>query len=80
MSLDPTTGETKQSGKTGLIVLIMTVAHTLFYFAPDLYVPFNVAELFLLGYALVLVDSGLIAFLAIKLLIQVHTQKKSNNG
>ena len=45
----------------------MVFAHLVFYFAPNLYLPFDLEELFLLGYALVLVDSGLVVIFGIRL-------------
>lgn len=67
-SLDTLNGENKKTGRPGLVVLLIVVAHAVFYFAPSLYLPFDVDELFLFGYALVLTDSGLLVFLGIKLL------------
>jgi len=65
--LDAINGE-KKRGRTGLVILIMAVAHIVFYFAPNLYLPFDLDDLFILGYTLVLADSGLVVFLGIKLL------------
>jgi hypothetical protein len=61
-------GEKKNDGKTSLVIFLMAFAHAVFYFAPSLYLPLGLDELFLLGYALVLTDSGLVVFLGIKLL------------
>jgi hypothetical protein len=58
----------KKGEKTGLVIFLMAFAHAVFYFAPSLYLPLGLDELFLLGYALVLTDSGLVVFLGIKLL------------
>jgi len=55
------------SGKLGLVIVIVVFAHLVFYFAPTLYLPFDLEELFLLGYALVLVDSGLVVIFGIRL-------------
>ena len=59
--------QTKPSGKLGLVIVIMVFAHLVFYFAPNLYLPFDLEDLFLLGYALVLVDSGLVVIFGIRL-------------
>ena len=45
------------------------------YFAPNLYSPVDLDELFLLGYALVLLDSSLVVFLGIKLCILLWTKR-----
>ena len=60
-------GEKKTGGRLGLVIVILAFAHVVLYFAPNLYLPFDLDELFLLGYALVLVDSSLVVFLGIKL-------------
>jgi hypothetical protein len=65
--LEPIDGERKAGGRLGLIIVILALAHVVLYFAPNLYLPFDLDELFLLGYALVLVDSGLVLFLGIRL-------------
>ena len=67
-------GENKAGGRLGLLVITLAVAHAMFYVAPNLYLPFDLDELFLLGYALVLVDSGLLAFLGFKLLIRLRRE------
>lgn len=51
-----------------MVIVILAFAHVVLYFAPNLYLPFDLDELFLLGHALVLADSSLVAFLGIKLL------------
>jgi hypothetical protein len=66
--LEAIDGEKKKGGKTGLVIFLMAFAHAVFYFAPSLYLPLGLDELFLLGYALVLTDSGLVVFLGIKLM------------
>ena len=66
-SLDTLDGENKKIGRSGLVVLIVVIAHGAFYFAPNLYLPFDLGELFVLGYVLVITDSGLLVFLEIKL-------------
>jgi hypothetical protein len=67
-SLDALNGENKKSGRTGLLILVIAIAHALFYFAPSFYLPFDLGELFVLGYLLIIADSGLLVFLGIKLL------------
>ena len=67
-SLDTLNGENNKSGRTGLVGLVIVVAHLVFYFAPSLYLPFDLGEIFVLGYVLVIADSGLLVFLGIKLL------------
>ena len=66
-SLDAINGDNKKSGRSGLVVLLIVVAHLVFYFAPSFYLPFDLGELFVLGYVLVITDSGLLVFLGIKL-------------
>jgi len=67
-SLDVIGGDNNKSRRSGLVVLIIVVAHLVFYFAPSLYLPFDLGEFFVLGYVLVIADSGLLVFLGIKLL------------
>jgi len=74
--LEVTSEEKKKGGKPGLVILITAVVHAVFYFGPNLYLPFDLEELFLLGYALVLADSALVVFLAIKLLAQLRTNSE----
>ena len=64
--LEAIDGEKKTGGRLGLIIIILALAHAVLYFAPNLYLPFDLDELFLIGYALVLVDSSLVVFLGIK--------------
>ena len=66
-SLDTLNGENKKSGRTGLVILVIVVAHAVFYFAPSLYLPFDLGEFFVLGYVLVIADTGLLVLLGIKL-------------
>jgi hypothetical protein len=66
--------EKKTGGRRGLIIVIMALAHAVLYFAPNLYLPFDLDELFLLGYALVLMDSSLVVFLGIKLLSRLRKE------
>ena len=61
----------KTGGRPGLVIVILVFAHLVFYFAAHLYLPFDLEELFLLGYALVLVDGGLAVFVGIKLLARL---------
>jgi hypothetical protein len=65
--LDAFHGENNKSSRTGLLILVMVVAHLVFYLAPSFYLPFDLGELFILGYVLVIADSGLLVFLGIKL-------------
>ena len=67
--------EKKPGGRLWLAIVIMAFAHVVFYFAPNLYLPFDLEELFLLGYALVLVDSGLVMILEIRLWTLLCTNK-----
>jgi hypothetical protein len=64
--------ENKASGRPGFVIVIVAFAHAVFYVAPNFYLPFDLDELFLLGYALVLVDSSLAVFLGIKLLSRLR--------
>jgi hypothetical protein len=65
-SLEAIDREKKTGGRLGLIIIILALAHAVLYFAPNLHLPFDLDELFLLGYALVLADSSLVVFLGIK--------------
>ena len=76
-SLDAFNGENKKSSRTGLVILVIVVVHAVFYFAPRLYLPFALDELFLLGYVLVLTDSGLLVFLGIKLFGRLLSSNKT---
>ena len=76
-SLDAINGANKKSGRSGLVVLIIVVAHLVFYFAPSFYLPFDLSELFVLGYVLVIADSGLLVFLGIKLFGRVPSSNKT---
>ena len=67
--------EKKTGGRIALIIVITVFAHVVLYFAPNLYLPFDLDELFLLGYALVLVDSSLVVFLGIKLCTLLRTKQ-----
>ena len=75
--LDAIDGENNKSGRTGLVVLLIVVAHLVFYFAPSFYLPFDLGELFVLGYVLVIADSGLLVFLGIKLFGRVLSGNKT---
>ena len=76
-SLDSLNGENKKSGRTGLVILVIVVAHAVFYFAPNFYLPFDLSELFILGYVLIIADSALLVFLGIKLFGQVLSGNKT---
>jgi len=67
--------EKKTGRKIGLVIIIVAFAHLVLYFAPNLYLPFDLDELFHLGYALVLADSSLVVFLGIKLGMLLRTGK-----
>ena len=68
-------GEKKTGGRRGLVTVILGLAHIVIYFAPNLYLPFDLGELFLLGCALVLVDSSLVVLLGIRLCSHRGTDK-----
>jgi hypothetical protein len=73
--LEAIDGEKKTGGRPGLVILILGLAHIVLYFAPNLCLPFDLEELFLLGYALVLADGSLVVFLGIKLCTLWGTDK-----
>jgi hypothetical protein len=75
--LDAINGNNKKSGGPGLVFLLIFVAHVVFYFAPSFYLPFDLGELFVLGYVLVIADSGLLVFLGIKLFGRVLSSNKT---
>lgn len=62
-------GEKNTRGRLGLVIVILALAHAVLYFAPNPYLPFDLNELFFLGYALVLADSNVVVFLGIRLCI-----------
>ena len=68
-------GERKTGGRLGLVIIIVVFAHLVFYFAHNLDLPFDLEELFLLGYALVLADSAFLVVVAFKLWILLWTQR-----
>ena len=70
-SMDAINSENNKSGRTGLVVLLIVVAHTVFYFTPRFYLSFDLGEIFVLGYVLVIADSGLLVFFGVKLLGRV---------
>ena len=76
-SLDTLNGENNKSGRTGLVGLLIVVAHLVFYFAPSFHLPFDLGELFVFGYVLVIADSGLLVFLGIKLFGRVLSSNKT---
>jgi hypothetical protein len=67
--LEAIDGEKKTGGRIGLVIVIVAFAHAVLYFAPNLYLPFDLDELFLLGYTLVVLDSSLVVYLGIKICI-----------
>ena len=68
-------GEKKTGGRLGLVIVILAFAHAVLYFSRRLYLPFDLDELFLLGYALVLADSSLVVSLGIRLWTLLCTKK-----
>ena len=76
-SLEALNGENKKRGRMGLLILVIAVAHAVFYFAPSFYLPFDLGELFVLGYLLIIADSGLLVFLGIKLFGPVLRKNKT---
>ena len=76
-SLDTLNGENNKSGRTGLVVILIVLAHLVFYFAPSFYLPFDLGELFVFGYVLVIADSGLLVFLGLKLFGRVLSSNKT---
>lgn len=78
-SLDALNGENNRSARTGLVILVIALAHAVLYFAPSFYLPFDLTELFLLGAALVIADSGLLVFLGIKLFGRVLKNSKAKS-
>lgn len=67
-SLDLAGRRSKNPNRLGLLIVAITIAHAVLFFAPEIYFPFDMKELFLLGYGLVIVDSGLATFIGIKLM------------
>lgn len=67
-SMDSISARPEGRGKFGLLIVVTIVAHVVLFFVPNLYLPFDLDDLFLLGYGLVIVDSGLVAFIGIRLL------------
>jgi hypothetical protein len=67
-SSDSISGRPQKSGKFGLLIVVIAVAHVVLFFAPNLYLPFDLNDLFLLAYGLVTADSALVAFFGITLL------------
>lgn len=59
--------EKKTSGRLGPVIILVVFAHVVFYFAHNFYLPFDLEELFLLGYALVLTDTALLVVVGFKL-------------
>jgi hypothetical protein len=79
-SLEAIHGEKKPGGRPGLVIVILVSAHLVLYFAPNLYLPFDLDELFLLGYGLVLADSSLVVFLGIRLWTPAVDEKMRSDG
>ncbi|MGH8545945.1 MAG: hypothetical protein ACREX3_20430 [Gammaproteobacteria bacterium] len=67
--------ERKPGGRLGLVIVILALAHAVLYFAPNLYLPFDLEQLFFLGYALVLADGSLVVFLGIRLWTLLWTKR-----
>jgi hypothetical protein len=65
--LETIDGEKKTGSRLGLVIVILALAHAVLYFTPNLYLPFDLDELFLLGYALVLMDSAFLVMVGVKL-------------
>lgn len=63
-----------------MVIVIVAFAHLVLYFAPNLYLPFALDELFFLGYALVLVDSSLVVFLGIRLCTLTGNRSMRSDG
>jgi hypothetical protein len=70
-------GDNNKGGRFGFFVLIIVVAHAVFYFVPSFYLPFDLGELFVFGYVLVIADSGIVMFLGIKLFDRVLSGNKT---
>ncbi len=68
-------GEKKPGRRLGLVIIIVVFAHVVFYFAPNLYLPFDLEDLFLLGYALVLADSAFLVMVGVKLWTLLWTRR-----
>jgi hypothetical protein len=68
-------GETKPAGRLGPVTIIVVFAHVVFYFAHNLYLPFDLKDLFLLGYALVLADSAFLVMVGVKLWTLLWTRR-----
>ena len=46
ISLEAIDGEKKTGGRLGLVIVILVLAHAVLYFALNLYLPFDLDELF----------------------------------
>ena len=55
--------KTKRAAGRAWLFLSLSSRTWCFYFAPSFYLPFDLGELFILGYVLVIADSGLLVFL-----------------
>ncbi len=67
--------ERKPGRRLGLVIVILALAHAVLYFAPNLYLPFDLEDLFLLGYALVLADSAFLVMVGVKLWTLLWTRR-----
>lgn len=69
--LEAITEEKRRGSKRKLLMVLLLFAHAGFYFAQSLYLPLSLEQLFTFGYVLILIDSGLVVFLGIKLLTKI---------
>ena len=69
-SFDSIGAQPQTRGKFSLFIVVMGVAHGILFFALDLYLPFDLDDLFLLAYGLVILDGGLFGLIAIRLIRQ----------
>ena len=76
-SLEAFNGENKKTSRTSLVILFIVVLHLVFYFAPSLYLPFDLSDLFVLGNVLVIADSGLLVLLGLKFFGRVLSGNKT---
>ena len=73
--MEPINEEKKTDRRIGLVIVIVAFAHVVLYFAPNLSLPFDLDELFFLGYVLVLADSSLVVFLGNRLCIRLRMKR-----
>ena len=77
-SLDALNGENKTERQDGLVILVIVVAHVVLLFRAESFICHSIwSELFVLGYVLVIADSGLLVFLGIKLFGPVLSGNKT---